>query len=215
MVFCQYGLCRRKFDDGPEELHNVQGNVDDLGFLFGDIYHELENFSVGEVLAPETVDRAPLELVGLLHNLSDCLRNIPHVHRLEQRPAVVDHRHEGAAPGDAREPVEEAVLRSKKLGRSQDGGPRIGLFDRILAVKLGPGPSRLGVFLRGEARDVDQIIHLHLGAELGNGAGNIHVRLLVAVVSFVEKRRELSGGICGEGLGFVVFPHEINDHVGV
>ena len=189
------------------------GHVGHDGLLAGDVVHELSQLLVGEVLGSEAVDRPALVLLRLVHDLGDGVGDVGHVHGLGEGVAAVDEGDDGEPAGDVGEPVEEAVLGPEELGRPDDGGPRVGLADGLLPGVLGPGPLGLGVRGGRQARHVDEVVHLHLRAELGYGPGDVDVALLEGVVGLVLQKRELV--LVGQGLGLVVLADEVDDDVGV
>lgn len=102
---------------------------------------------------------------------------------------------------------------TKHLGRTQDGRPGVHTEHGLLALKLGPRPLARRVGVGSGAAHVDQVVHLHLEAELGDGPGNVDVGLPHARGHLVIKEGELVGVL--EGLGVVVLPDEVHDDVGV
>lgn len=197
---------------GAGDGHRL-GNVGHHGLLAGDVVHELGQLLVGEILRTEAVDGLALVLLGFVDDLGDGVGDVGHVHGLGEGMSTIDEGDDGEPSGDVGEPVEESVLGAKELGRSDDGGPRIGLADGLLPGVLGPGPLGLGVRGGGQAGHVDEIVHLHLGAQLGDGPGDVDVALLEGVVGLVLQKGELV--LVGQGLGLVVLADEVDDDVGV
>ena len=197
---------------GAGDGHGL-GNVGHDGLLAGDVVDELGQLLVGEILGTEAVDGLALVLLGFVDDLGDGVGDVGHVHGLGEGVSAIDEGDDGEPSGDVGEPVEEPVLGPKELGRSDDGGPRIGLSDGLLSGVLGPGPLGLGVRGGRQARHVDEVVHLHLGTQLGDGPGDVDVALLEGEVGLVLQEGELV--LVGQGLGLVVLADEVDDDVGV
>mmetsp|Transcript_32927 Transcript_32927/g.79666 ORF Transcript_32927/g.79666 Transcript_32927/m.79666 type:complete len:323 (+) Transcript_32927:296-1264(+) len=201
-------------------LHHVGAVLDDLprhvrqrGILPGDVVHEARELRVGIILGSEAVDATALELLGIIDDTVDRTRDVVHPHRLGESVSPVHEGYHGEAIGHVREPVEEAVLVAEQLRGTYDRGPGIRLEDLLLALVLGPRPLGRRVGAGRRAAHVDEIVHLQLGAKFGDGFGNPDVGLRHRGGYLVFQEGELARVL--EGLGVVVLPHHVDDHIGV
>mmetsp|Transcript_2451 Transcript_2451/g.4580 ORF Transcript_2451/g.4580 Transcript_2451/m.4580 type:complete len:265 (+) Transcript_2451:377-1171(+) len=183
-------------------LDNRVGNVRQHRLLPRDIVHESRQLGIRVILRTKDIDTTSLEFFGVVNDAIDRLRHIVHPHRLCQGMPSIHEGHNGESLRHDGKPIEEHVLVSEHLRGTDDGGPGIGLQDRLLALVFGAGPLAGGVGVGGRAAHVDQIVHLHFRAELGDCFGNFDVCLGHARGHFVVQIGEFLSVL--EGLGVVI-----------
>mmetsp|Transcript_29805 Transcript_29805/g.88471 ORF Transcript_29805/g.88471 Transcript_29805/m.88471 type:complete len:234 (+) Transcript_29805:577-1278(+) len=126
---------------------------------------------------------------------------------------AIDERDGRVHPSSIGKPVEELILWPEELGRPDDCSPGEGLFDSLLSLKLRTRPFRFRFGVSGERRDVNEIVHLHLRAQLGDGSRYVDIALFECEVRLhVDVGKRL---LRGRSLSLIVLANHVDDNVSI
>mmetsp|Transcript_3115 Transcript_3115/g.8940 ORF Transcript_3115/g.8940 Transcript_3115/m.8940 type:complete len:204 (+) Transcript_3115:380-991(+) len=181
--------------------------------LLGEIQHETSQLIMSVIRGTKTVDSAALKLAGVICDSSNGLGYIHCPDRLRQGFSTIDEWNKAKGLGHIRIIMEELVFSSEQLCWADNGGPWINLLDCLFSLELGTRPLRGVIRASVGRRYMDQIVHLHLHAQLGNLLGDSHIHIFKGIVllkAHVGEFVNLNGLVT-----LVRFRDEVDNDVGI